>query len=160
PVANHLHCMAAQPGDHVPAPRLSDQSLDLRREPGDRLGMAVSLNTLADLARKDSDAALAAGLYRQSLRLAREAGNRREAATALVGLAAVADTVERALSLATSAESLMASLGAALDQDVRALMHEVMTRVTAALGEPAVIAARSAAEDKTFEQMTNEGLKD
>src|SRR5690606_6063224 len=147
-VVNNLGYMAAERGDHVTARRLFDQSLDLRRELGDRLGMAVSLNNLAVLARKDSDEALATWLYRQILRLAGEAGNRREAATALVGLAAVAETVERALSLAASAESLMASLGAALDQDVRALMHEVMTRVTAALGEPAVIAARSAAEDK------------
>jgi tetratricopeptide (TPR) repeat protein len=157
-VVNNLGYMAAERRDFATARRLFDQSLDLRRELGDRLGMAVSLNNLADLARKESDHSLAGGLYRQSLRLAHEAGNRREAATALVGLAAVSDSAERAVRLVTFAESLMASLGAALDQDVRALFQDVVARVTAALGEPALAAARSAAEERTFEQMTSEGL--
>jgi len=159
-VVNNLGYMAAERGDVSTARRLFDQSLDLRRELGDRLGMAVSLNNLADLARKESDDALATGLYRQSLRLAHEAGNRREAATAMVGLAAVAGTAERGARLATFAESLMSSLGAAIDQDVNKLLQAVIESVKVSLGEGALAAARSAAEERTFEQMTNEGLSD
>lgn len=159
-VVNNLGYMAAERDDLSTARRLFDQSLDLRRELGDRLGMAVSLNNLADLARRESDTTLATGLYRQSLRLAHEAGNRREAATALVGLAAVAGTVERAARLATFAESLMSSLGAALDQDVRRRLHDVIRRVADSLGENALAAARSEAEEQTFEQMAVDGLGD
>src|SRR5690606_9926228 len=111
-------------GEFEPARRLFHQSLDLRRELGDRLGMAVSLNNLGDLARRESADQQATDLYQQSLKLAHETGNRREAASAMIGLAAVSPSTERAARLATYAESLMGYLGAALDQDVRELLAD------------------------------------
>ena len=156
-VINNLGYMAAERGELASARRLFHQSLDLRRDLGDRLGMAVSLNNLADVARRESDISTATEYYQQSLRLAHETGNRREAASSLVGLAAVAGSTERAARLATFAESLMEYLGAALDQDVRELLSEVVARVEGSLGEPELTALRAAAEELTFEQMAQEG---
>lgn len=158
-VINNLGYMAAERGEHDQARRLFHQSLDLRRQLGNRLGMAVSLNNLGDVARRESDLAQAMDLYRQSLKLAHEIGNRREAASALIGLAAVTQDPQRAARLATYAESLMGYLGAALDQDVRELLAEVVNRVEAALGGEGLVALREAAEELTFEQMAREGYE-
>ncbi len=157
---NNLGFMAAEDGKLDEAKRMFEQSLALRREIGDELGNAVCLNNLADVARRQGELAEARRLYHESLDLSHRIGNRREAATALVGLAATAEADQTALRLATFAESLMASLGASLDREVKTTLDEVLTTTSLHLGDDAVKAARTTAERLPFEQMASQALAD
>lgn len=147
---NNLGFMAAERGDLERAERLYEESLASRTSLGDRLGMAVSLNNLGDLARRRGDRPAARGLYRQSLEHAHAIDNRREAATALAGLAAVADDPERALELCACAEALLASIGAAPDEDVRRTLDEVRGASVVAAGPDAWERAETAAASMSF----------
>lgn len=157
---NNLGFMAAEDDKLDEAKRMFEQSLALRREIGDELGNAVCLNNLADVARRQDDRGEARRLYHQSLELSHRIGNRREAATALVGLAATADGDQTALRLATFAESLMASLGALLDREVKSTLDEVLMTTSLHLGEDALKSARSTAENLPFEKMATQALAD
>lgn len=147
---NNLGFMAAQRGDLLEAERLYEQSLASRTSLGDRLGMAVSLNNLGDLARRRGDDAAARSLYRTSLDHAHAIDNRREAATALVGLAAVSPDPAEALRLCACAEALLASIGAAPDQDVKATLDEVKASGLASAGDEAWAAAEREAGSLAF----------
>jgi class 3 adenylate cyclase/tetratricopeptide (TPR) repeat protein len=147
---NNLGFMAAQRGDLQEAESLYEQSLASRTSLGDRLGMAVSLNNLGDLARRRGDPAAARSLYQRSLDHAHAIDNRREAATALVGLAAVSPDPAEALRLCACAEALLASIGAAPDQDVRRTLDEVKASAVAAAGDEAWAAAEREAGSLAF----------
>src|SRR5690625_7876499 len=82
--------MKADGGQLEAAAELYGESLRLRRELGDRLGTAVTLNSLGQLHWRRREPAAAAGCYRQSLELAYAIGNQREAVAALAGTAALA----------------------------------------------------------------------
>src|SRR5690625_6124949 len=62
--------MKADGGQLEAAAELYGESLRLRRELGDRLGTAVTLNSLGQLHWRRREPAAAAGCYRQSLELA------------------------------------------------------------------------------------------
>ncbi len=147
---NNLGYMAAERGDLVGAERLYEQSLGSRTSLGDRLGMAVSLNNLGDLARRRGDPEAARSLYRRSLDHAHAIDNRREAATALVGLAAASADPAAAVRLCACAEALLASIGAAPDQDVGRTLDEVKDAAAAALGPQAWSEAEAAAGSLAF----------
>ncbi len=131
---NNLGFMAAERGDIEQAKRLYEQSLTSRTSLGDKLGMAVSLNNLGDAARSSGDPAGARELYLRSLELAHSIDNRREAATALVGLAAASSDPAAALTLCACAESLLESIGAAPDHDVKRTLDTVRQQALDATG--------------------------
>lgn len=134
---NNLGFMAAERGDVEQAKRLYEQSLTSRSNLGDKLGMAVSLNNLGDAARSTGDLRAARELYLRSLELTHSIDNRREAATALVGLAAAAEDPALALTLCACAESLLESIGAAPDHDVKRTLEEVRSASERSLDEAA-----------------------
>jgi len=147
---NNLGYMAAERGDLAQAERLYEQSLASRTSLGDRLGMAVCLNNLGDLARRRGDGPAARSLYLRSLDHAHAIDNRREAATALVGLAAVTDEPGEALTFCACTEALLASIGAAPDQDVKQTLDEVKAAAVTAAGEDAWSQAEAAAAALSF----------
>ena len=155
---NNLGFMAAEDGQLGEAKEMFEQSLTLRREIGDELGNAVCLNNLADVALRQDDEEEARKLYRESLEVSHRIGNQREAATALVGLAATAAVEDVALSLATYAETLMSSLGATLDREVKTTLDSVLSGAVTTLGAPALDRARITAESLTFEGMVSGAL--
>lgn len=134
---NNLGFMAAERGDLEQAKRLYEQSLTSRTSLGDKLGMAVSLNNLGDAARSSGDRQGARDLYLRSLELTHSIDNRREAATAIVGLAAAAEDPMLALTLCACAESLLESIGAAPDHDVKRTLEEVRNASEQSVDEPA-----------------------
>jgi tetratricopeptide (TPR) repeat protein len=76
--------------DYAAARRQHEECLAIRRELGDRRGVAVSLNNLGIVALDQVDLALARSVHEESLQIARELGNRNGAARSLGNLAMVA----------------------------------------------------------------------
>ena len=72
---NNLGAAPRARGDHAGAGRLFEASLALRRELGDKRGIALGLKNLGDSARYLSDYDRAAALYQESLALRRELGD-------------------------------------------------------------------------------------
>jgi tetratricopeptide (TPR) repeat protein len=76
--------------DYAAARREHEESLAIRRELGDRKGVAVSLNNLGIVALDQGDVELARRVHEESLEIARELGNRNGAARSLGNLAMLA----------------------------------------------------------------------
>jgi non-specific serine/threonine protein kinase len=83
--------MAAQQGDYAAARPLYEEGLAIRRQLGDRLGVASSLGYLANLAAEQGDFPRAQALHEESLAIRRELGDRFGIALSLgnLGLAAL-----------------------------------------------------------------------
>jgi tetratricopeptide (TPR) repeat protein len=73
-------------GDYARARALQEESLSVRRELGDRRGIAYSLINLGIVAREQGDAARARALQEESLTLFRELDDRRNIAYTLTNL--------------------------------------------------------------------------
>ena len=175
---NNLGFMASDRGDVMSARSLYEESLNVRREIGDRLGTAISLNNLAHLSLAPDDAGVAARLYRESLAITYEIGSKREAASSLAGLAAAAVLVARqvasqvapreasdlrlayarAVRHTVAAESLLASIGAAMDPDIRRLHESTLAAAQAELGEPRADDAAGEGRMMSFEQVVRDAL--
>ena len=82
--------LARNQGDYATARALSEESLAIKRELGDKQGIAASLNNLATLALSQGDFAAAGPFYAESLEIERELGNRQGITATLIGLANVA----------------------------------------------------------------------
>lgn len=82
--------MAYYQGDYPPARARSEESLAIRRQLGDRKGMASSLNILGNVALGQGDFASARALFEESLAIDRELGDRRGIAAMLSNLGNVA----------------------------------------------------------------------
>ena len=82
--------LATEQGDYARATGFHEESLALRRDLNDTLGIAVSINNLGNLAWLQGDAARAAVLYEESLDLRRQLGDTWGIATSLDGLGSVA----------------------------------------------------------------------
>jgi non-specific serine/threonine protein kinase len=94
-------------GDYLNAKTLFEESLCLRRELGDRRGIAVTLGNLGLVAREQGDASSARLLHEQGLAIFREIGNRRGVAVALGNLGNVShDLGDRAVAQASYEEAL------------------------------------------------------
>lgn len=87
---NGAAVLARNQGDYAAAQALSEQSLAMKRELGDRQGVAAALNTLATLALQRSDYAAAKPFYQESLQIERSMGSRQGVTASLIGLANVA----------------------------------------------------------------------
>lgn len=81
--------LAHRQGDFQQTTELHERALHLRREVGDRLGVAGSLYNLARVARVQGNLQQAQELYQQSLHLHQELSNVRGTAMALTGLGLV-----------------------------------------------------------------------
>jgi predicted ATPase/class 3 adenylate cyclase len=87
---NGAAVLARNQGDYTAARALSLESLDIKRELGDRQGIAASLNNLATLALAQSDYNAAAPFYEESCAIERKLGNRQGITSCLIGLGNVA----------------------------------------------------------------------
>jgi hypothetical protein len=93
------------------------ESLTLRRELGDRQGIAQSLHSLANVAREQGDYSSAQALYKESLAIKQELGDRWGIAGSLEGLAYIASASAgpaRAARIWGGAERLREEIGSAL----------------------------------------------
>jgi predicted ATPase/class 3 adenylate cyclase len=93
PRAMALHgagAMAWQQGEYSAARTLHEESLAIRRELGDRRGIAASLHSLGNVARKQGDFPSAQALCEESLAIRRELGDRWGIAASLGNLGNVA----------------------------------------------------------------------
>jgi predicted ATPase/class 3 adenylate cyclase len=82
--------LAYDQGDYAAARALHEESLVIKRELGDKRGMAASLNYLGHVARLQGDYAAARALYQETLAIGRELDDRRGMAFSLNGLGLVA----------------------------------------------------------------------
>jgi predicted ATPase/class 3 adenylate cyclase/predicted negative regulator of RcsB-dependent stress response len=82
--------LAFQQGDYPAARASYTESLALRRQLGDRRGIAGALNNLGNVARDQGDPPSAKSLYEESLAIKRELGDRRGIAMSLNNLGNVA----------------------------------------------------------------------
>jgi predicted ATPase/class 3 adenylate cyclase len=87
---NGASVLARNQGDYQAARALSQESLAIKRELGDKQGIAASLNTLATLALSHGEYSAARPAYEESLAIERELGNRQGVTASLIGLANVA----------------------------------------------------------------------
>ena len=89
-VLNGAGGLAYLQGDYPVARELHEESLAIRRQLGDRRGVASSLNNLGSVARDLGDLASARALFDESLSIARELGDRGYVANILGNLGIVA----------------------------------------------------------------------
>jgi predicted ATPase/DNA-binding winged helix-turn-helix (wHTH) protein len=89
-VLNAAGVLAYHQGDYPAARALHEESLVIRRELGDRPGIAASLGNLGNVAFNQGDYPAATALQEQSLAIRRELGDRYGIATTLNNLGAVA----------------------------------------------------------------------
>jgi DNA-binding CsgD family transcriptional regulator len=110
----NMGVVAVGQGDSTPAPSLFEEGLALRREAGDRRGVAVVLLNLADVVDEQGDYGAAQASYQESLAIARELGDKWLIAHALAGLAGVAALQGQpvhARDLAATATALFETIG-------------------------------------------------
>jgi DNA-binding NarL/FixJ family response regulator len=82
--------LAQAQGDVLAARTLLEQALAIRRDLGDRRGIAGSLNNLGGVAENQGDHALARSLYQESLAINRDLGDRWGISISLLNLGVVA----------------------------------------------------------------------
>jgi tetratricopeptide (TPR) repeat protein len=114
--------VALNQGDYPAARALYEESLAIRRELGDRFGIAGSLNDLGDVVCKQGDYPAAGALYEESLAINRELGDRSGIPYSLEGLAAVVASLRdwpRAARIWGATERLRAEIGAPLPPNQR-----------------------------------------
>jgi hypothetical protein len=112
---------------------LHEESLAIRRELGDKSGIAYALSDLGLVALEQADYGTAGSLYAQSLAIRQEVGDKWGLAVCLTGLAGVAEAreqVELAARLLAATEALLEAIGGRLD----ALERLVYARTVAAAG--------------------------
>jgi predicted ATPase/transcriptional regulator with XRE-family HTH domain len=146
-ILNGASALAYHQGDYGRALALSEKSLALYQQLGDKGGVASALNGLAVVARAMGDRVAARARYEESLALYRELDNRWGIASALNNLGQMAedeDDHRRAVLLYEESLSLSRDLG---DTRVTALTLTNLGWVTLSLGDPA-----------RAEALTSEGL--
>jgi tetratricopeptide (TPR) repeat protein len=94
---NNLGNLAMEQGDHTKARALYSDSLALKREIGDKRGIALSLSKLAYVAQKQADYAEAEPLYLESLVMSQELGDKLGVCLSLIGLGKVVTEAGSAL---------------------------------------------------------------
>jgi predicted ATPase/class 3 adenylate cyclase len=104
--------LAYHQGDYSAARALNEESLSIRRQLGDRRGIAASLNNLGLVAGEQGDYPVARALYEESLAIKRELGDQSGIANSLNNLGNVAyDQADFALARALYEESLVIARG-------------------------------------------------
>ena len=86
---NAAGILADRQGDYPAAQSLLEEGLALRKELGDKKGIAATLNNLASLAQQQGDYATARSIYEESLALKKELGDKWSIAISLSNLGLV-----------------------------------------------------------------------
>ena len=94
---NNLGNVALDQGDYPAARALLEESLAIRRELGDRWGIARALSNLGNVALNQGDYPAARALLEESLAIRRELGDRSGIPYSLEGLAAVVASLRDSL---------------------------------------------------------------
>lgn len=131
------------------------ESLAVRRELGDRAGLAVSLNTLADVVLDEGDFGSARPLLDESLRINWDLGDQTAIAYLIedyAGLAAAEGQHERALQLAGFAAALRENIGAPLPPGEQARADRMVAPALEALHADYAAAAWEAGRSLDIEQ--------
>ena len=125
-------------GDYAAARSLHEESLAIRRELGDKSGIAASLHNLGNVAYSQGEYAAARSLYEESLSIKRELGDKRDIAVCLAGLGGVAAGMGQALRgarLLGGVEALLEAVGAVLQPEDRIPYEQGVGSARAQLGE-------------------------
>ncbi len=132
--------MAREQGDYPDARALAEESLAIRRELGDRGGIALALKTVASVAFELGELASARALYGESLAIEGVLGDRRGIAFSLEGLAevvAVLGDARRAAGIWGAAERLREEIGSPLAPIERSHYDRGVVAARASLGDDA-----------------------
>ena len=137
---SNLGGVAERRGEYAKAAAFYRESLDLYRELGEKMGIALLTGRLGGISRVQADYARAAALYDESLLLHRELGDRLGISQDLEGIAAMRAArglAESAARLWAAAEALREEIGAPLKDTERARYEPLVAKARAALGEEA-----------------------
>ena len=124
------------------------ESLDIRRELDDKMGIGYSINSLGDVSRGEGDYSQAITYYKESLVLLHEAGDSRYAAACLEGLAGtfgLSGKLVEALKIFGATETLRETIGAPIEPADLPQYEEM------------VGAVRSKVDEVTFQALWDQG---
>jgi hypothetical protein len=141
-------------GDFEAARSLLEQSMDIDRELGDRLGIAGSLSYLGELAREAGDLDRAEALHRDGLTRLQELRQREVLPMALEGMAGLAGArarYARAARLFGAAETLRRGIGLPVPPNAEAGYRRDLEVVRVALGEGDLERFRSEGREMTLD---------
>ncbi len=129
--------IALRQGDYERATRLVEESLELRRQLGNKWGMGVSLGTLGWAAMRQEDWKRAMARLSESLEVRQEIGDKGGSAWCLERLAEVAlaqRQAEKAVHLLGAAAALRSSIGSVIDPADRSAYESTLASLRAELG--------------------------
>ncbi|MGZ9222733.1 MAG: tetratricopeptide repeat protein, partial [Anaerolineales bacterium] len=137
------------------ARQLMEESLELRRQLGNKWGVGVSLGMLGWVAMRERDWHRAVARLRESLEVRQEIGDRGGIAWCLERLAGVAmaqGQAEKAVRLFGAAAALRESIGSVIDPADQARYERNRKALRAKLGKERFAAARDEGRAMTMEQ--------
>ena len=148
------------------AEALHGESLALRRELGDKSGVAMSLLNLGFTAIKQREYARAAALMTESLTLHWELGDKRWVAYCLEGLAEILqaqanspEMLRRAARFFSVAAGLRTAIGVPVELDERAAYDQKVAALRATLGDAAFMEAWAEGQHMPLEQAVSQALE-
>jgi tetratricopeptide (TPR) repeat protein len=147
--------LAHDQGEYEAACAFHQESLAIRREIGNRQGIAASLDNLGNVARVQGEYEAAWALYEECLAIFRELGDRRSIAGSLESLAHLATEQaqpRRAATLIGAAEALREVLGAPLPPNYQEEYDRSVAATRQALDEEAFAAAWEQGRALTWEE--------
>jgi hypothetical protein len=160
---NNLAELAFNRADYKTGRALQEENLALRREMGDKLGIANSLGNLASAATLQADFAAARPLFAESLTLRMEMDDKLGIAFLLSNVAEMVvatGTMKRAARLAAAAETLLTSISGALTPDERSRQDKTIATVDDTLGGPTFQSAWRAGQRLTMKEAAELALKE
>lgn len=152
---NNLGRIARDEGNYAEARRLSEESLALRRELGDKWGITYALNNLGLVARDEGDYATARALYEESLALRWDLKFKQGIAESLDALAQLAyqqHQRKRAVRLWGAATDLREQIGTPRPPSDQVEFNRQTEQSRTNLGEVAYTAAFKEGRAMTIEQ--------
>jgi len=155
--------LAYRQGDYATARALYEESLAIRRELGDKNGIADSLSNLGEMAKEQGDYAAARALYEESLAIRRELGDKYGIAytlEAIAELAAAQGQSEPAAKLWAAADALREAIGSPLPPKEKEELDRNVALMRASLGEEAFAAAWEQGQAMTIEQAIEYALQE
>jgi non-specific serine/threonine protein kinase len=141
---NGAGALAYRQGDYPAARTFHEKSLEIRKELGDRGGIALSLQNLGSVALWQGDYAAARVLLKESVGICRELGDRKGIAMSLEWLAVAEAPLGQAIPAARLwgvAERLREEVGSPLPPNERPRYEQQVAAARVALGDDAAFAA-------------------
>ena len=162
-VLSNLGLIVLEQGDLAAAKKLHEESLELKQGMRDKPGISVSLNNLGIIALEQKDYAAAKKYFLEGLLLEHEMGAHHTLIYDLIGLAGVsmnaaldhADEVEaqRAVRLASAADSHLTRMGATMEPIIRRLFERVVKETMTLLGDDRFARIWEAGQSMTVEEL-------